>query len=513
MMKRCAGVLLAVSSLPSRHGIGCLDEAAYGFVDWLAQSGQTYWQILPLGPTDFGASYDSPYQSYSAFAGNPYLINLEELVDEGVLSRQEVDEADFGSDPERVDYEKLSRTRLPLLRKAYERSNIGFQWEFQQFLRENDWWLSDYALFMALKHFFGGGHWSSWPEDIRRHWGYSVEYYHRELYYDVEFHKYLQFKFFQQWFRLKRYANERNIQIVGDIPIYVSPDSADVWAHPELFQLDETGSLCAQAGCPPDAFAADGQIWGNPLYRWDYHKQTDFQWWTSRLWANFRLYDVIRLDHFRGFDEYFAIPAGAQTAMAGHWEQGPGMEFFRAIDRHLGHRQFIAEDLGHMTDTVRQLVLDSGLPNMKVLQFAFDETDIGAANDYLPHNYSNHCWVYTGTHDNAPLLGWLESLAAGEMTLVRQYLDDDGTSLERLSQKLIGLAMMSTAETCVIPMQDYLALGNAHRMNTPGTVDNNWQWRMSREAATAQLGQRILELTRRYGRLNWENAAEQAQPV
>lgn len=505
-MKRCAGVLLAVSSLPSRHGIGCFDEAAYRFVDWLAQSGQTYWQILPLGPTSFGASDDSPYQSYSAFAGNPYFINLDELVAEGVLSRQEADEADFGSNPGQIDYEKLYQTRLPLLRRAYERSNIGFQWEFQQFVQENNWWLSDYALFMALKSFFGGTHWSTWPEDIRRHWGYSVEYYHRKLYYDVEFHKYLQFKFFQQWFRLKQYANDRHIQIVGDIPIYVSPDGADVWAHPELFQLDENGGLSAVAGCPPDAFAADGQIWGNPLYRWEYHKQTNFQWWTSRLWANFRLYDVIRIDHFRGFDEYFSVPSDAKTALAGHWEKGPGMDFFHAVQWQLGQRQFIAEDLGHMTDSVRWLVRDSGLPNMKVLQFAFDPEDVGAANDYLPHNYSNHCWVYTGTHDNAPVLGWLEGLSAEELALVRDYLDDHDTHLAQLPRKLVNLAMMSAAETCVIPMQDYLGLNGEHRVNTPGTVGINWRWRMPAGATTQELGQYVLALTRRYGRLNWENA-------
>ncbi len=504
-MKRCAGVLLAVSSLPSRHGIGCFDEAAYRFVDWLAQSGQSYWQILPLGPTSFGASDDSPYQSYSAFAGNPYFINLDELVAEGVLSRQEVDEADFGSNPGQIDYEKLYQTRLTLLRRAYERSNIGFQWEFQQFVQENNWWLSDYALFMALKSFFGGTHWSTWPEDIRRHWGYSVEYYHRELYYDVEFHKYLQFKFFQQWFRLKQYANDRHIQIVGDIPIYVSPDGADVWAHPELFQLDENGGLSAVAGCPPDAFAADGQIWGNPLYRWEYHKQTNFQWWTSRLWANFRLYDVIRIDHFRGFDEYFSVPSDAKTALAGHWEKGPGMDFFHAVQWQLGQRQFIAEDLGHMTDSVRWLVRDSGLPNMKVLQFAFDPEDVGAANDYLPHNYSNHCWVYTGTHDNAPVLGWLEDLSAEELALVRDYLDDHDTPLAQLPGKLVNLAMMNAAETCVIPMQDYLGLNGEHRMNTPGTVGINWRWRMPSGATTQELGQYVLALTRRYGRLNWEN--------
>jgi len=504
-MKRSAGVLLAVSSLPSKYGIGCFDEEAYKFVDWLAEAGQTYWQILPLGATSYGASDDSPYQSYSAFAGNPYFISLDALVKEGVLSREEVDQADFGSDPEAVDYTKLNDSRLKLLRKAYERSNIGHNWEFQQFVNENNWWLSDYALFMSLKKFFGGTHWNTWPQDIRLHWGYAVEYYHRELYFDVEFQKYLQFKFFQQWLQLKAYANSKNIKIVGDIPIYVSPDGSDIWAHPELFQLDENNSCSAVAGCPPDAFAADGQIWGNPLYRWDYHQRTGYQWWMSRLWANFRLYDVIRIDHFRGFDEYFSVPSDAKSALLGHWEKGPNMDFFRAVRQNLGEKQFIAEDLGLMTDTVRWLVRDSGLPNMKVLQFGFDVKDVGAGNDYLPHNYNNHCWVYTGTHDNAPIAGWISGLKEEEMTLVRNYLDDHITPDDQLWKKMLNLAMMSAADTCVIPVQDYLGLGNNCRLNTPGTVGINWRWRMKADALTEELKEEILTRTRRYGRLNWDN--------
>ena len=504
-MSRSAGVLLAVSSLPSKYGIGCFDEAAYKFVDWLAQAGQTYWQILPLGATSYGASDDSPYQSYSAFAGNPYFISLDELVKEGVLSREEVERADFGSDPETVDYTKLNDNRLKLLRKAYERSNIGHNWEFQQFVSENNWWLSDYALFMALKKFFGGTHWNTWPQDIRLHWGYAVEYYHRELYFDVEFQKYLQFKFFAQWQKLKAYANSKHIKIVGDIPIYVSPDGSDIWAHPELFQLDENNTCSAVAGCPPDAFAADGQIWGNPLYRWDYHKKTGYQWWMSRLWANFRLYDVIRIDHFRGFDEYFSVPSDAKSALLGHWEKGPNMDFFRAVKQNLGEKQFIAEDLGLMTDTVRWLVRDSGLPNMKVLQFGFDVEDVGAGNDYLPHNYNNHCWVYTGTHDNAPIAGWVSGLTEEEMELIRGYLDDHVTPDEQLWKKLLNLAMMSAADTCVIPVQDYLGLGNDCRLNTPGTVGVNWRWRMKADALTEELKEEIIDRTRRYGRLNWDN--------
>ena len=504
-MKRSAGILLAVSSLPSKYGIGCFDQAAYDFVDWLAEAGQTYWQILPLGPTSFGASDDSPYQGYSAFAGNPYFISLDALVKEGVLSQSEVDAIDFGTDPDRIDYEKLNAHRLKLLRKAYERSNISRNFAYQKFERENGWWLSDYALFMALKKFFGGISFKSWPKDISCHWGYAVEYYHRELYFEVEFHKYLQFKFFEQWLKLKAYANAKHIQIVGDIPIYVSPDGSDVWANPELFQLDENQDPRAVAGCPPDAFAADGQIWGNPLYRWDYHKQTNFQWWISRLWANFRLYDVIRIDHFRGFDAYFSVPKGAKSALTGHWEKGPGMDFFREVRWQLGEKQFIAEDLGLMTDTVRQLVRDSGLPNMKVLQFAFDVDDVGAGNDYLPHNYNNNCWVYTGTHDNAPIAAWLSELKKEEKELVRNYLDDQITPDEELYRKMRNLAMMSAADTCVLPIQDHLGMGSAARMNTPGTVGINWRWRMRADVLTKEAQKEILTVTKRYGRVNWAN--------
>lgn len=504
-MKRAAGVLLAISSLPSRHGIGCLDKAAYRFVDWLVQSGQTYWQILPLGPTSFGESYDSPYQSDSVFAGNPYFIDLEELVEQGLLSRQEVENADFGADPVRVDYEALSRSRLPLLRRAYERANIGFDPEFQQFDRDNSWWLSDYALFMALKHFFAGANWRTWPQDIRCHWGFAVDYYHTQLYFEVEFHKYLQFVFFHQWSRLKQYANERGIQIVGDIPIYVSQNGADLWAHPELFQLDETGALRSVAGCPPDAFAVDGQIWGNPLYRWDYHQQTGYQWWISRVWSSFRLYDVIRLDHFLGFDRYYSVPKDAKTALDGHWEQGPGIELFRAIEKNLGKRAFIAEDLGCVTDSVRKLVRETGMPNMKVLEFAFEPWDCQGGNEHLPHNYQNRCWVYPGTHDNAPLLQWLEEISPEEEATVRAYLDDPTTPRPQLARKLLSLAMGSTAETCIIPMQDYLGLGKESRMNTPGTVGNNWNWRMEENRLEEELTHHVRQLTSRYGRLSAQN--------
>jgi len=504
-MKRSAGILLSVFSLPSRYGIGCFSKEAYEFVDWLAEAGQTYWQILPLGPTSYGGSADSPYQCYSAFAGNPYFIDLEALIEEGVLSRTECELCDFGTNPEKINYTKLYENRLKLLRKAYERSDISRNPDYQKFLSENSWWLADYALFMAVRGFFGEQPWTSWPQDIRLHWGFALDYYRRELYFDVEFWQYIQFKFFQQWEKLKAYANGRHIQIVGDIPIYVSPDSADAWAHPELFQLDENNVPTAIAGCPPDDFSADGQLWGNHLYNWDYHRRTNYDWWISRMWQSFRLYDVVRLDHFRGFDQYYSIPYGSKTALTGHWEQGPGMELFRTMERRLGKNAIIAEDLGLMTDSVRQLVKDSGYPNMKVLQFAFSATDTGGYNEYLPHNYPNNCFVYTGTHDNETLTGWLSGLKPEELALVRTYLDDHHTPVEQLHRKLVRLAMYSCAKTCIVPVQDWLGLDNTCRTNQPGTVDGNWAWRMKSGVLTKDLQKEVFALTKRTARINWDN--------
>ena len=504
MMKRAAGVLLPVTSLPSAYGIGCFSKEAYDFVDLLAETGQTYWQILPLGPTSYGPSDDSPYQAYSAFAGNPYLIDLEQLIAEGVLSRQECDAVDFGADPTCVDFDKLHDHRYVLLRRAYERSDISRNPDYQHFLQDNRWWLDDYALFMAVKRFFGESPWYRWPEDIRKHWGFALDYYRRELYFEVEFQQYMQFVFFRQWQKLKAYANSRHIQIVGDIPIYVSHDSADVWAHPELFQINGENELSAVAGCPPDAFSADGQLWGNPLYRWEYHRSTGYEWWMSRLWQSFRLFDVVRIDHFRGLDEYYSIPVGA-TPLEGTWEKGPGMELFHAIRHHLGEKQLIAEDLGHMTEGVRRLVRDSGVPNMKVLQFAFDVDDAAAANDHLPHNYHKNCVVYTGTHDNETLMGWLQEMEPAQKRLVRDYLCDTDSADEALRHRVVALAMGSCANVCIVALQDYLGLDNSCRMNQPATVKKNWRWRMKRDAVKEEHRREMRTLTTRYGRLNWDN--------
>ena len=505
-MKRSAGVLLSVTSLPSKYGIGCFDKAAYDFVDWLAKAGQTYWQILPLGATSYGASSDSPYQAFSAFAGNPYFISLDALIEEGVLSQEEVDAVDFGEKANAVDYQKLHENRFKLLRKAYERSDISRNPGYQKFVAENHWWLNDYALFMAIHEFFGGVIWTEWPQDIRLRWGYALDYYRRELYFDIEFHMYMQYQFDKQWKKLKAYANSRHIQIVGDIPIYPSPDGADVWSHPELFQLDENNCPTAVAGCPPDGFAADGQVWGNPLYNWDYHKNTGFNWWVTRVWHSFQLYDVLRIDHFRGFDEYFCIPAGDRTAHAGHWEKGPGMDLFNRIKETLGDKAVIAEDLGFMTDTVRKLVKDSGYPNMKVLEFAFDSRDTGAANDYLPHNYGENCVVYTGTHDNETIIGWFEGIKEEERQMAREYLCDPYTPDDQIHKPFISVAMMSRAGMCIIPIQDYMGLDNSCRMNQPSTVGKNWRWRLEPGQVTEELGEELCAMAKRYGRMNWAAA-------
>ena len=504
-MSRAAGILLSITSLPSRYGIGCFSQSAYDFVDWLKDAGQTYWQILPVCPTSYG---DSPYQSFSTFAGNPYFISLEQLIQEGVLTREECDAADFGSDASSVDYEKMYFARYPLLRKAYERSDISKNPEYQQFLAENEWWLNDYALFMALKNFFDGAPWYEWPEDIRLRWGFALDYYRRELYFEIEFQKYMQFQFFRQYWQLKNYANDSGIQIIGDIPIYVAMDSADTWAHPELFQLDEQNIPTAVAGCPPDGFSADGQLWGNPLYRWEYHRQTGYSWWLSRLWYCFRMYDVTRIDHFRGFDEYFSIPYGAESAVTGHWEKGPGMELFRCVEQNLGWHEVIAEDLGYVTDSVRQLVRDSGFSGMKVLEFAFDSRDSGSANDYLPHNYIENAVVYTGTHDNETLIGWLDTINTTDRALARNYLCDYYTPEEELHLPFISLAMSSVAKTCIVPLQDYLGLDNSCRMNKPSTVGTNWRWRVTQAQLNEELKREVLRQTRRYGRMNWKNYNE-----
>lgn len=493
-MKRSAGILLPISSLPSKYGIGCFDKAAYAFVDFLKNAGQSYWQILPLGPTSYG---DSPYQSFSTFAGNPYFISLDTLCEEQLLTHEECKAAAL-PDTNSIDYSRLYETRYSLLRKAYLRTKDGNA--IHEFAASQPW-LEDYALFMALKDHFGGVSWDNWSEDIRLRKEDVLKHWKEILSAEIGFYQFLQYQFFRQWNKLKTYANANGIQIIGDIPIYVAFDSADVWANPNLFQLDEMGLPKAVAGCPPDGFAADGQLWGNPLYDWEYHKKTGYKWWIERLRQCFAMYDVVRIDHFRGFDEYYAIPYGDKTAKNGHWEQGPGMDLFHAVEAALGKREVIAEDLGFMTDSVRQLVRDSGFPNMKVLEFAFDSRDTGSRNDYLPHNYNENCVAYTGTHDNQTIAAWFQTITDEERNMAREYLSDAYTPKEKLHRVFISLIMRSCSKLCIIPMQDWLGLDDRSRINTPSTVGINWKWRLLPTDLPDTLKEEIRKTTQIYGRI------------
>lgn len=488
---------MPVTSLSSKYGIGCFSKEAYDFIDFLRSAKQTYWQILPLGITGYG---DSPYQSFSAFAGNPYMIDLESLINEGVLTKEEC--ADMETLSGDIDYAKLYKNRYPLLRKAFERSDLEKNEEYKKFESENSYWLDDYALFMAIKDSYGGIAWTEWDNNIRFRENDSLEEYRCKLKTDINFHKYIQYKFYMQWLALKNYANKNGIKIVGDIPIYAAMDSADAWVNGELFQFDEQKLPRAAAGCPPDGFSAEGQLWGNPLYDWEYHKKTGYDWWKKRLSQCFLLYDAVRIDHFRGFDEYYSIPYGDKNAVNGKWEKGPGYEFFENVKEVIGGKEIIAEDLGYVTDSVRELVYKTGFAGMKVLEFAFDSRDSGAKNDYLPHNYPENCAVYTGTHDNAAINDWFGSITDAERQTAREYLCDYTTPDENLNISFISLIMRSNARICIIPIQDYMGLGSEARINIPSTLGGNWKWRLKEGELTDDLCRMIKGITQRYGRSN-----------
>ncbi len=494
---RASGILLPVFSIPSRFGIGSFSKEAYEFVDFLAKAGQKYWQILPLGPTGYG---DSPYQSFSTFAGNPYFIDLEQLIAKGWLTEKDCAACDFGDNKSYIDYEKMYYARFKILFKAFKNSKIEKNEEFISFVEENKEWLCDYALYMAIKDEKEGKSYILWEDAIRTRQEKALKKYEEKLKEQVLFYEFMQFLFWTQWNALKSYANEKGILIIGDIPIYVAFDSADTWANPELFQLDEKGNPLAVAGCPPDAFCATGQLWGNPLYRWDYHKETGYSWWMKRIAYSFKLYDVVRIDHFRGFDEYYAIPYGDPTAEFGHWEKGPGYDLFKVMKEKLGKKAVIAEDLGFLTPSVLKLVKKTGYPGMKVLQFAFDSRE---ENDYLPHNYQNNSVVYTGTHDNDTTLGWLDTLNRKDKAFAKRYLDIK-TSKE-IEWKFIRAALSSVADTAIIPMQDYLGLGGEARINMPSTLGYNWKWRMLDGQATEELAEKIYNTCKLYGRITAVN--------
>ncbi len=506
MDRRC-GVLLPVASLPSRYGIGCFSEEAYRFVDFLAKAGQTYWQILPLGQTGYG---DSPYQSFSTFAGNPYFVDPAALIEAGYISESDADACDFGKEPRTVDYEKIYRNRYALLRKAYANSPFCIRpsgkWAdeaydsdrkaFEYYRWDNAGWLPDYALFSAIKEYYDGDMFTLWPEDIRLREKAAMDRYRIMLDEEIRFYEFIQYFFDLQWKKLKDYANSKGIRIIGDLPIYVAGDSADTWSHPELFEFDEKGFPTVVAGVPPDAFSATGQLWGNPIYKWDYHKATGYEWWISRLSKVFSLYDVVRIDHFRGFDEYWAVPYGDTTALNGKWCKGPGYDLFKVMKEKLGDREIIAEDLGYLTKSVLKLVKRTGYPGMKVLQFAFEGD---ASNVYLPHNYTRNAVVYTGTHDNDTTRGWYTAAGKKERQFIRKYVDI--RSSRTATWDLIRMAMQSVADTAIIPIQDYLDIGSVGRINTPSTLGGNWCWRVLPGELTDLLAERMREYAQTYGRI------------
>jgi 4-alpha-glucanotransferase len=512
-MREC-GVLMPVFSLPSAYGIGCFSKEAYEFVDMLKKSGQTRWQILPLGPTGYG---DSPYQSFSTFAGNPYFIDPETLIKEGLLTKKECEESMPAAKDKSVrngkqqdetmppiDYEWLYFHRFPLLRKAFSRFKPDASYE--KFLTENEDWLTDYCLFMAIKDKQGGISFAEWPDAYRNREPEALEEAKAALKTEMDFYRFQQYEFRKQWDKLHAYANAQGIEIIGDIPIYVAFDSADTWANPKLFQIGEDNLPTGVAGCPPDAFSATGQLWGNPLFNWDYHKKTGYEWWLKRIAHCFSLYDVVRIDHFRGFDEYYAIPYGDKTAEFGKWMPGPGMDLFRTVKERLGDLPIIAEDLGFLTESVKELLKDSGYPGMKVLQFAFDPRE---PSNYLPHTYTPNSVVYTGTHDNTTTRGWYHEISAESRAFAREYMRIPALDEDTLSWNFIALAMSSVANLCMIPMQDYLCLDKEARINTPSTLGGNWTWRMEKGAFTEELAGQMKRLTVIYGRSRKEESKEE----
>lgn len=488
---RSSGILMPIFSLSSKYGIGTLGEKAYEFVDFLYKGGQKYWQILPLNPTNYG---DSPYQSFSAFAGNPYFIDIETLIEEGLLTKAEADSFNFGNKADEINYGLLYENRGKLLRLAFKRFKPDG--EYENFCIENKEWLDDYSLFMAIKSKNGELAMTEWDLPVRLRYAEALKSAEKELEEEIDYCKFVQFKFFEQWFKLKEYANEKGIEIIGDIPIYVALDSADLWANPKEFLVDENLNPSFVAGCPPDAFSSDGQLWGNPLYNWDVMKQNGFKWWKKRMRFALKLYDVVRIDHFRAFAGYYSIPAKDKTARNGRWVKGPGIELFKALktlsDKPL---PIIAEDLGFLTKDVLTLLKKTGFPGMKVLQFAFDTRE---ESNYLPHNYDKNCVVYTGTHDNDTIIGWTKSAKTEDVKHAFDYLRPSST--EGFNWTMMRAALMSVADRCILMMPDLLGLDSSGRINTPSTLGDNWRWRITDGCVNDWLAGILKENTKLYGR-------------
>ena len=494
-LQRSSGILLPIFSLPSKYGVGTLGQAAYDFIDFLADADQAWWQILPVGPTSYG---DSPYQCYSTFAGNPYFVDLDLLVEDGLLKKSELKGVDFGSDPAQVDYGKLFENRFPLLRRAYARGKVTMAEAFAAFRKENERWLDDYALFMAAKDHFSGKPWTEWPDDdLRMHRPDAVRRWSETLAEDVEFYSFIQLLFFRQWDAMHAYALDHGVGIIGDLPIYVAMDSADTWSSPESFQLDDQNVPTAVSGVPPDYFSEDGQLWGTPLYRWDAMRADGYGWWIRRVEGAAKLYDALRIDHFRGFEAYWSVPYGDKTAKNGKWVKGPGMDLVGRLTGWFHDVQFIAEDLGFITPELQALLTESGLPGMKVLEFAFDSRE---PSNYLPHTYGPNCICYTGTHDNTTLAAWRDEADPDDVAFADEYLglnDEEGRNIG-----MIRGGMSSVAVLFVAQLQDWLNTGAESRINTPGKLGGNWLWRLQKDELPDDLAKKIARMTRNYGRRN-----------
>lgn len=492
---RSSGIILHPTSLPGPDGIGDLGPEAYRWINYLADSGCSLWQVLPLGPTGYG---DSPYQCFSAFAGNPYIVSPVLLLDDGLLLRTDLaDRPDFAE--EKVLFGEVIQWKLTLLDRAYARFNQStaqdMKSEFADFQARESHWLDDFSLFMAIKEAQGGGSWKDWPESLRQRDEQALNAFRASQAGSILKHKFRQFFFFRQWDALHQYAGQKGIKIVGDVPIFVAYDSADAWSHPELFFINTKGLPTAVAGVPPDYFSPTGQLWGNPLYRWSIHRQTSYRWWILRMQSALKLFDLIRLDHFRGFAGYWEVKYGKPTAEVGRWVKGPGAHFFQALQKELGDLPIIAEDLGEITPDVIELREMFHFPGMKIHQFAFSSD---SDDPFLPHNYPTHCVAYTGTHDNNTTVGWYETLPEDEKDFCRRYLARGG---EDIAWDLIRSVWSSVAEMALAPIQDFLSLGNEARMNYPGRADGNWYWRLAPDALSSGLQQRILESNLLYGRL------------
>ncbi len=549
---RESGILFPIFSVPSKFGIGALSREAYEFVDFLEKSGQGFWQILPIGPTGFG---DSPYQNVSAFAGNPYFISLETLIEDELLTWDEVNACNFGSDETKVDYGAIYESRREILSKAYEKfgekleaskkdksitagsaipngitmpekksadgkaadknasdkktsdekKQISLAEEFGAFLEMESYWLEDYALFMALKEKAGGVSWLDWEDDLRKRENKAIEKAKKELAYEMGLYYFEQFEFDRQWRALRAYANAKNVKIIGDIPFYVAMDSSDTWAHPEVFQMDKDLKPTVVAGCPPDAFSPTGQLWGNPIYDWDAEKKRDYDWWLRRMYRTYAFYDVIRIDHFHGFCDYYAIPYGDETAEKGKLKKGPGIDLFNTLKKKVDNLRIVAEDLGNNTPENEKLLADTGFPGMKVLQYGFTSWD----SYYVNHRHINNCVVYTGTHDNTPTRAWCEEISEGERDFTRRYINSMNTDFGGLTWDLIREAYRSVADLCIIPLQDYLCFGREARINTPGAPEGNWQWRLRPNFLSQELANSIRGLAEVYSRIPKEPETEE----